>query len=249
MALSRSRMGMLLAAMGAGAIAATPVSAAPFPLGVGTGPSIENAQGYGSYRPYRHRDRISAGEVLAGVAVIGVIAAIASSASDTRSRERVREPYRQPYPGPYREPPRDARGWNGSGLDSAVDMCVSEIERGRDRVIDVDEASRNASGWRVSGRLDGGEMFACRIDNDGRIRAIDIGRELSWLEGEAAAEGGPQLSDEAYARARAATRQMPARFDAPGIDADLGNGAADPRPAYPGGPLPGEEGYSESWGG
>ncbi|MFC3096788.1 hypothetical protein [Alteraurantiacibacter palmitatis] len=248
MAFSRIHPGTVLAAISAAAMAATPASAAPFPLGVGSGPAIENAQGYGYYRPYR-RDRVSTGDVIAGVAVIGLIAAIASSASNRSDQRRVQEPYRQPYPGPYREPPRDARGRNGSGLDNAVDMCVSEIERGRDRVRDVDQATRDAGGWRVSGRLEQGDQFACRIDNDGRIRAIDIGRELSWLEGAAAAEGGPQLSDETYARARAATRQTPAGYDRRGVDSDLGAGQDDPRPAYPGGPLPGEEGYSDSWGG
>ncbi|MFC3100709.1 hypothetical protein [Altererythrobacter lauratis] len=246
MAASRLRFGAFLAAIGLGATFAAPGSAASFPLGAGRGPVIENAQGYGHYRPYR-RDRVRTGDVIAGAAVIGLIAAIATSAAN--NRERVREPYRQPYPGPYREPRRDARGMIGNGLNAAVDMCVSEIERGRDRVREVDQATRDAGGWRVSGRLEQGDQFACRIDNDGRIRAIDIGRELAWLEGAAAAEGGPQLSDDAYARARAATRQLPAGYDSRGVDSDLGAGQDEPRPAYPGGPLPGEEGYSDSWGG
>lgn len=232
------RTGTFFAAIGVGALATPPVSAASFPLGAGYGPAIEHAQGYGHYRHYR-RDRLSAGEVLAGVAVIGLVAAIATSATD--NRERVREPYREPL---------RSRGWNGHGLGNAVDMCVNEIERRRDRVRDVDQAMRDAWGWRVSGRLEQGDQFVCRIDNDGRIRSIDIGRALAWHDGAAAAEGGPQLSDEAYARARSQMRRISGQYPSPGIDADLGTPLSeDMRPAYPGGPLPGEEGYNSQWGG
>jgi hypothetical protein len=241
----RSKLSLAAAVLAATTMTASPLAAAELPYQVrgapgAYDPGIENAQGYG-YRYDRYRPRrghISTGDVIAGVAVIGVLAAIASSASNNRSST---ETYRAPPP-----PQRQSRGWNSNGIDSAVDMCVDQVERGRDRVDSVDNAARDASGWNVSGRLDNGDGFTCRIDNDGRIRAIDIGdgfatRDLSYGQ-------GAQLSDDTYARARAATRSSPREWsDQMPVDGDIAND--DLRPAYPGGPLPGEEGYEESWGG
>lgn len=251
MVLSRSPFPAIALGLAGAAMAATPLAAAEVPSGPAIPPiaydspivtEVANAHGYRRY--HRHRDRINAGDVIAGVAVIGVLAAIASSASNNRDRD-YREDRR---PGPYRAPAPRGRSWQGGGIDSAVDQCVAELERGRDRVASVDEAARDAGGWRVSGSLDSGEGFACRIDNEGRIRAIDIGEDFARMDG-VAAQPGQQLSDEQYARARATVRNAPA---ASGVDGDLApEPVADdgPRPAYPGGPLPGEEGYDESWGG
>jgi len=232
---------------------AAPLAAAELPHQVRIAPAAYDAQAEDAngYRRYRHsRNHVSTGDVIAGVAVIGVLAAIAGSVSNDNDRARSRpEPYREPY----REPQRQSRSWNGNGIDGAVDMCVSQVERGRDRVGSVDNASRDASGWNVSGSLDNGEYFTCRIDNEGRIRAIDMGDGFAARDYSAngSANGatngsvngqGAQLSDETYARARARASIGTAPRQA--VDADVG-----PQPAYPGGPLPGEEGYEASLGG
>jgi hypothetical protein len=255
MAPSRSSLSAIALGLAGAALTASPLAAAELPSGPVIGPiaydspivtGVEDAQSYRRY--HRHRDRINAGDVIAGVAVIGVLAAIASSASRNRDDDYREGDYRQGRrPDPYREPAPRGRSWQGSGIDGAVDLCVGELERGRDRVASVDQAARDAGGWRVSGSLGSGEGFACRIDNEGRIRAIDIGEDLARL-GSAAAQPGEQLSDEYYARARAALRDSPRQYQ---VDGDLASPPAtdEPCPAYPGGPLPGEEGYDESWGG
>ena len=65
------------------------------------------------------------------------------------------------------------------GLDSAVDRCASEIERG-DRQIDViDSVGREGDGWRVSGKITNGGNFSCTVDRDGRVSNANLdGRAL-----------------------------------------------------------------------
>jgi len=220
-------------AMTASPAAALDMPAPPSPLKVETGGDLEAANW--GHRRRRHRGGIDAGDVIAGVLVIGAIAAIAGSAnSRNRERERRVETY------PRRDNVRyEQRGTtrSASGIDNAVDMCIDQVERGDDRVESVDNASRTGDGWRVSGALDGGEGWNCWIDNDGRIREVDFGTRYS-ASGEGAsytsASADQQLSDEAYANARAATNRV---TPAEEIDADLVQGA---QPAYPGGPLEGE---------
>lgn len=200
--------------------------------------------GWGDGRGRHHRDGgVDAGDVIAGVLVLGAIAAIVGFGNrNSRDDERRRE---QRYPEPdYRNReetrPVDRANYQSSrGIDSAVSMCVDQVERGDARVDSVDNAARTSDGWRVSGVLDSGSGWNCWIDNDGRIREVDlagIGAESDGGYATAtAATGDRQLSDEAYARARAA--QGTASTAAP---------ADGPQPAYPGGPLPGEEGYDEA---
>ncbi|WP_299193194.1 hypothetical protein [uncultured Erythrobacter sp.] len=191
------------------------------------------------YRRYR-RGRIRGGDVLAGVLVLGGIAAIASAASNNnRERERYRDRRyerrdddNRRYDDRRRSNPRSS---SGSGLDSAVSQCMGEIERDV-RVDSVDNASRTASGWTVSGTLFNGSGFTCQIDNDGRISNIDYSGFSDSSLG--AADG--QYSDQSYADARAAVRgQQAYQAPAPAEESD------EPLPAYPGGPLPGEETYSD----
>ncbi|WP_126172441.1 hypothetical protein [Altericroceibacterium xinjiangense] len=150
---------------------AAPASAASLPyapsavLGASVNTGIESA-GYGPYRyPYRHYRRgPSTGDVLAGVLILGGIAAVATAAS--RSSRNRSAPLPPPYPdrSDYRQ---------SSGIDRAVDMCVDEVERGRVRVDSVERANRDAYGWQVSGRLDNGAGWTCEIGNDGRIRGVN----------------------------------------------------------------------------
>lgn len=148
------------------------------------------ARGWG----HRHHDNdIDAGDVFAGLLVIGGIAAIASAASkkNKESREpdyrypdgnhRSEETYREPLAdyGDDREDRGDRDyGWRSNGdLDGAVDSCVGEVERGDRRVDSVDSVNRDGDGWRVEGRASDGRSFSCSVDRDGRIRgaAVDGG--------------------------------------------------------------------------
>ena len=198
-----------------------------------------------------HRRGVRGGDILAGVLVLGGIAAIASAASNNRrndryrdrdvvvvERERVRD---RDYN--YRPENRDVNRRTttrstsgGSGIDNAVSMCLNEVEQNI-RVDSVDGASRVGSGWIVTGSLFDGSGFSCQIDNSGRITGVDYGRGVRTsaapvTQNFAPAEG--QLSDDRYASARA---------DVGGTTRpDLAINPEDERlPAYPGGPLPGEE--------
>ena len=259
----------LLATAAALTMAATPAAAAELPV-VNSAPAQvdtgapHDAAGWG-YGRRRHRGGVDAGDVIAGVLVIGAIAAIAGSANN-RNRNRDRYEERETRNDSRRTDTRDYQSNNSrqsSGIDRAVDMCVDQVERGDDRVGNVDNASRTSDGWRVSGSLEQGAGWNCWIDNDGRIREVNLGDRYSQnsnsVRYEAASFGGEQLSDDAYARARAETRAATresgrdesytyASSDESyeSYESDLESGAV---PAYPGGPLPGEEGYDEAMGG
>jgi len=150
-------------------------------------------------RRRRHRDNdIDAGDVIAGVVVLGAIAAIAGAAGNRRERERYEDRYPRPSEDYGYQAPGGYQRSDSRGIDRAVDMCVAEIERGPDRVGTVDGAARSADGWRVSGELEGGTPYSCGIGNDGRIGEVFLGHR------DVAAEDDLQWDDEAYARARAA---------------------------------------------
>ncbi len=209
-------------------------------------------------RGWRGHRGARAGDVLAGVAIIGGIAAIASAANNNRRRDRevvVVERDRvidrryddRRYDNRRVDDRRTySRSSNGSGIDNAVSQCLAEIERDA-RVESVDGASRVAQGWIVSGTLFNGSGFTCEIDNDGRISRLDYGGfQGSSLDG--TADG--QWSDDRYASARSSLDGVQ-RFavadssdetfleDRP--DQPLVPLSSDNMPAYPGGPLPGEE--------
>ncbi len=179
------------------------------------------------------RGRVRGGDVLAGVLVLGGIAAIASAASNSNRRERERRYEERRDERRYddrRDDRSNPRSSGGSGLDSAVSQCLTEIERDV-RVDSVDGASRLPQGWVVTGTLFNGSGFTCQIGNDGRISNVDYsGFSSSSYDGSSTGAGTDtrQLTDGRYADARAAMR---------GTGPDSQNSA---QPAYPGGPLPGE---------
>lgn len=236
-------------------MATTPAAALDLPAAHGsamaraevlsTGP----AQANGWRRHHRHHDSgVDAGDVIAGVLVVGALAAILGSANNRKQDRERYEEQRVRYDD-RRETDSDSRGIQG-----AVDMCVDQVEYRDNRVDSVDRADRSASGWNVSGTLDDGERWNCFIDNGGDVRSIDYGAASYSQAPATVAPSGQQLSDAAYARARASTRtpadtgysfedgvsyEEDAVADVPGAD--------DPRPAYPGGPLPGEEGFDADW--
>ncbi|WP_394727449.1 hypothetical protein [Altererythrobacter sp. GH1-8] len=249
------------------AMAITPVAASAAevrgaPRGVGQSPTyklpgtfdttpetVQRHRDWYRYRGYhRHRHRgIDAGDVFAGVLILGGIAAIASAAeSNKRDREyrerdvRYRERDYRDRDYDYRPQRGDSRYDGGRGIDNAVRMCVNEIERDV-RVDSVDGVDRTGEGWRVSGALYNGEGFTCRIGPDGRISDIDYGARAS-SEDFSDAFADSDISDE-----RAAVGQWSAdRYAQARRTTDTGKPAArtieaDQIPAYPGGPLPGEE--------
>jgi len=213
----------------------------------------------GFRRGWRGRRGIRAGEVLAGVAIIGGIAAIASAANNNRRRDRdvvIVDRDRDIDRRDNRRfddranPRATVRSGSGSGIDNAVSQCLTEIERDV-RVDSVDGASRVPQGWVVSGSLFNGSGFTCEISNDGRISGIDFGgfsgsnfRGSSVVGG--AADG--QWSDDRYANARSSmggqqTQEQIQRFASADAVADrpaepLVPLTSDRLPAYPGGPVP-----------
>lgn len=237
-------------------MAATPAAALDMPAAtapadayaeVNTGDAGEANQ-YRRYRRHRHRDRgIDAGDVIAGVAVVGVLAAIIGS-SNSRNRNRDRYEDRRERVR-YDDRRERSRGYESRGIESAVDMCVDQVEYRDNRVENVDRADRSASGWNVSGTLSDGERWSCVIDNSGEVRSIEYG--AAAYSQAPAVSSRTQLSDADYRNARATTRTAADEaysYDTAPSPAPAAAPAEDgPRPAYPGGPLPGEEGYDENW--
>lgn len=163
-----SRVAATLAAVATFSVAATPALA-------------RDRWGGGNWgRHYRH-DRVDAGDIFAGVLIIGAIAAIASAANKSRQEQRRVEPeprypdndYRAGESGSYGADDRPE--WReGNGIDSAVNRCRDEVSRGSTRIDTVESVSREGDGWRVEGRASGGGAFSCTVDGDGRIRNINI---------------------------------------------------------------------------
>ncbi|NCP15183.1 MAG: hypothetical protein GW858_13645 [Sphingomonadales bacterium] len=236
----------------AGALAGTtmiaaPAAAAPVsaPLALGTAPvtSFDFSRydplgatadwrgcrwncGYGRHRGWR-RNRVGAGDVLIGAAILGGVAAILSSNNrrerdrdvvivdrDLRDREwRTNDPRyddRRYDDRRYNDRRVTApRGTGASGLDNAVNQCIYRIERDV-RVDTVENVERTGAGWLVSGVLFNGSSFQCRIGNSGQIDAIDYDRGFGGAGYSAAplrssgSQADTQWDNQRYASARAA---------------------------------------------
>lgn len=210
-----------------------PEVATAMPLDNGWSEAEDSSDYHRRYRHHRHRG-IGAGDVLAGVLVLGGIAAIASAASNSRKERRY--PVEQPR---YRE--NERRSNSGQGIDRAVDMCLAEIERDV-RVESVDGVDRTGEGWSVQGRIYNGEPFNCRIDNNGRVSDVSFGGRSAQVD---RAVKDRQWSDERYKAAwRSADASAPSQGTSTTIYPD------DKLPAYPGGPIDGDiEGEGEALGG
>ena len=111
--------------------------------------------GYHDYDRGRHHNRgVSAGDVIAGVAIIGIIAAIAGAASKSNNRNR---------------------GYNGNinSEDQAADACASRVEQrygNSARVRGIDDVQRTNEGYYVRGTVEtndrdnqGTQRFTCSI--------------------------------------------------------------------------------------
>jgi hypothetical protein len=171
---------------------------------------------------HHHHDGISFGDVVAGGLIIGGIAAIATAANSSKHHDADRYDYPPPerYDDGYRAPPPryhddyapPARNYRAGGINDAVSGCVDQVERGNDRVAAVDNATRTADGWHVSGQLSQGGGFNCSVDNDGRVRQLDFGGGRYSYNGAQPQDG--QWSDDAYASAREQADASDA-YDAP----------------------------------
>lgn len=227
-----SKMAGGAALLSALSMAATPVSAAALPklsspvtaahvAGASAGLGVQDQEWRGRGRHHRGGG-VDGGDILAGVLILGGIAAIASAASNSnkaRDDYRYEEPYRDNRP-VYNDGQgyNDGRGYMGNGIDNAVDICVGQVERGNDRVAAVDNAARTSDGWRISGQMDAGGNFSCWIDNDGRIRNVDVGGGYYYgaSSGQSGSySGDAQWNDSEYARAR-----EQAGYASPGVTYD-----------------------------
>lgn len=136
---------------------------------------------------HRHRDRIDGGDILAGIVLIGAIAAIAGSGQKDRDRDRRSDDYR---PDPqWREDDNRAspepRGtqWvpgSDSAETRAVDACswAAEGQLGdAARVGQIDAVSRDGDGWRVTGNVAAPDMmprdFSC-LFRGGRVTEVAL---------------------------------------------------------------------------
>ena len=208
MAFFTSRFAAATALVASFAMVAPPVTAAQLPaaqrsessLPVAKGWSVDQETvnrsrrgGYGGWGRHRHRhgNGIDTGDVLAGVLILGGIAAIATAASNS-SRDRDNDRYREPD-SRYLDNDRESSSYQPSGLDRAADMCVREVERS-EPVASVESVDRIASGWEVEGRLSSGRSFSCNIDNSGRVGQVELDARTSAND--------RQWDDDAYARAR-----------------------------------------------
>lgn len=239
-----SRFAAFTALAASVSMAATPAIAAPLPAVAQSpvpafavlhaqaddGSVVENSRGWGRYPSYgrykRHRGGVDGGDVLAGVLILGGIAAVAAAASnskkdrDYRDRDYRGDDYRGDDDG-YRNSEPDYRGddYNyrqsqggtysqGRGIDGAVDQCVAEVER-KDSVDNVEGVQRSGNGWSVNGTLRDGRSFSCSIDSGGRIGGIRYSEDSASMDDRSgdgrygdASPGNGQWSDDAYARAR-----------------------------------------------
>lgn len=258
---------IFVSTLGLGAAAslhASPALAAEFSVPISF-PQAEFASGYDAqednseyhrWRRYR-RNRVDAGDVIAGIAIIGGIAAIANAASSSkRDRERRardydydNRDYRRTSDYRNRSEPRrgDSRYNGGRGIDGAVSQCVSRIERDV-RVDQVDSVNRTAQGWQVTGSIYNGERFSCQIGANGKIENVSYGSSYSAQSAPLQSVVDRQHSSDRYAAAW--ERQERAEASQPNqgtiqASADYGEPRYTPEeaqqtPAYPGGPLPGE---------
>ena len=170
---TKSRLTAVLASAAALSFSATPALAQSWGWGGGGG-------GWG----HHHRDRVDAGDVIAGILIIGGIAAIASAASknkrDRRDDDR-RYDNRPDYPrdrpagyGNDNDQQWQQAGQQNGSVDSAVARCISEVSRGSNRGTSVESINRDGDGWRVQGQTSEGAEFSCSVDGAGRLRNVQV---------------------------------------------------------------------------
>ncbi|MFC4291051.1 hypothetical protein ACFOWX_01335 [Sphingorhabdus arenilitoris] len=129
----------------------------------------------------KHGDRddgISTSEVIAGVAILGGIAAILSSNDNDR------------YDRDYHRGGRDGfyRGRGYDGERAAINRCIRTVERGNRygyaKVTDIRDIDRTRYGYAVKGRLTVNSGYRDRYDRYGRggYRNYDSGKFTCYVE-------------------------------------------------------------------
>lgn len=155
--------------------------------------------GWGGWHPYReHHDRgPDAGSVIAGLLVIGAIAAVATSVAN-RDRQARAQASPPPYPPDASQPQwkepswqdRDPRwdavppppsagayGWTPGAHDRALDQAVeacADRARSRGGLDQIWDAARQGDGYRVRGNLGTGNSFVCNVDGSGRVTDLSV---------------------------------------------------------------------------
>ena len=165
----------------------------------------------GRYRGYRHGhrrydDNIDAGDVIAGVLLIGGALAVVNAISNSADNNRDRYPYprdTRDYPDERYRPSPVGGPMYSDGMQRAIEGCVSEVER-TSRIATIDTASRSGAGWSIGGELRDGESFHCEIDGSGRIRDVDFGRGTmrDYDDRQPYSVNYDRPSDDYYAQAR-----------------------------------------------
>ena len=130
-----------------------PVSKAAMSAALIASMALSAAPAAAQSRDHRDRDGIGAGEVIAGVVVLGGLAAILSSGNDRDGRydrdDRYRNDARYGYGYDYRRY-GDSR--------AAVNQCARAVERdarryGRTQVTQITSIDRKRDGYRLKGEL------------------------------------------------------------------------------------------------
>ena len=146
-------------------------------LSLSATPAFAQSWGWGGGNwGHHHRDQVDAGDVLAGILIIGGIAAIVSAAS-SKKRDR-RDNDRPDYPGDRASGygnDNDQQWQQNAGVDSAVGRCTKEVSRGSNHGTSVASINRDGDGWRVQGRTGEGAEFTCSVDGNGQIRNVQVG--------------------------------------------------------------------------
>jgi len=147
--------------------------------------------GWGGGRHWRGDRGVDGGDVLAGLLIIGGIAAIASAASNANNRNVPHDQNYRDQDYQYRGEPTqngdyandDWRQNSGQGyaapraansINDAVERCVDEASRSGE-VDEVFDASRTGRGYRVSGTLRNSDSFSCDVSPQGGV-LLDLRR-------------------------------------------------------------------------
>ncbi len=135
-------------------------------------------------RRRRHRrGRVRAGDVFAGIAILGGIAIIADAASKSKKRHRNDYPP-QSYPPqnyPQQNVPQRNNSQGGFGdndIGSAVNICSNAALQSAGNQYQVNQirsVTRDGQGWRVEGSLVGPDQagFSCGVAN-GNVQFIQL---------------------------------------------------------------------------
>jgi hypothetical protein len=150
--------------------------------------------GHGGWGRHHDHDGIGAGAIIAGILGIGIIAAVASSASSNHQEQYPRNSYPNTPP----PPPVSGNGYPqpGSGAvaseNEAVDACAyaAEEQGGRSASVrDIKQVKANDNGWDVKGvieqrhsyRQTSGELhnFKCTV-RYGQVQSVRIEEDLAY---------------------------------------------------------------------